>query len=130
MKPFSGALLAVTEVACPDPNCPSRPLGTAELSGGKLRYLMLAAILLSPRPPALLILDEAEASLHPYLLPPLGRLIGAAAARSQIIVVLYAEALAYALHEARAVTHLRLEKQLGETIVADTEPADWVWPTR
>jgi predicted ATPase len=132
---FPGTQLAVTEVAgqlqleVQQPGL-LRPLGTAELSDGTLRYLMLAAILLSPRPPALLILNEPEASLHSDLLPPLGRLIGAAAVRSQIIVVSHAEALAHALHDARAVAHVRLEKRLGETIVADTEPADWVWPTR
>ncbi len=107
-----------------------RPLGTAELSDGTLRYLMLAAILLSPRPSALLVLNEPESSLHPDLLAPLGRLIAAAAARSQIVVVSHAEGLAYTLHDARAVTHVRLEKRLGETIVADVEPADWTWPAR
>jgi predicted ATPase len=57
-------------------------------------------------------------------------LIAAAAGRSQIIVVSHAEALADALHDARAVHHVRLEKRLGETIIADAAPADWVWPTR
>jgi predicted ATPase len=107
-----------------------RPLGTAELSDGTLRYLMLAAILLSPRPSALLVLNEPESSLHPDLLPPLGRLIAAAAARSQIIVVSHADGLADALLDAGALTHVRLGKRLGETIVADAEPAAWVWPSR
>ena len=35
-----------------------RPLKTAELSDGTLRYLLLVAALLSPRPPALMILNE------------------------------------------------------------------------
>jgi predicted ATPase len=107
-----------------------RPLGTAELSDGTLRYLMLAAVLLSPRPSALLVLNEPESSLHPDLLAPLARLIAAAAMRSQIIVVSHAEALAYALHDARAVAHIRLEKRLGETIVAHADPAEWTWPLR
>ena len=107
-----------------------RPLGTAELSDGTLRYLMMAAILLSPRPSTLLVLNEPESSLHPDLLAPLGRLIASAAARSQIVVVSHAESLAHALHDARAVTQVRLEKRLGETIVADAEPAPWVWPAR
>ena len=53
-----------------------RPLGTAELSDGTLRYLLLVAALLSPRPPELMVLNEPETSLHPDLLAPLGRLIG------------------------------------------------------
>ena len=47
-----------------------RPLGAAELSDGTLRYLLLIAALLSPRPPPLMILNEPETSLHPDLLPP------------------------------------------------------------
>lgn len=49
-----------------------RPLRTAELSDGTLRYLLWIAALLSPRPPALLVLNEPETSLHPDLLPALG----------------------------------------------------------
>jgi predicted ATPase len=33
----------------------------------------MVAALLSPRPPALMILNEPETSLHPDLLPPLAR---------------------------------------------------------
>jgi len=40
-----------------------RPLRSAELSDGTLRYLLLVAALLSPRPPALLVLDEPETSI-------------------------------------------------------------------
>ena len=65
----------------------------AELSDGTLRYLLLIAALLSPRPPDLMILNEPETSLHPDLLPPLARLIAQAAQRTQIIVVSHAEPL-------------------------------------
>ena len=57
-----------------------RPLGAAELSDGTLRYLLLVAALLSPRPPGLMVLNEPETSLHPDLLAPLARLIGQASA--------------------------------------------------
>src|SRR5271156_5105002 len=52
-----------------------RPLSAAELSDGTLRYLLWIAALLTPRPPALMILNEHETSLHPDLLPALARLI-------------------------------------------------------
>jgi hypothetical protein len=55
-----------------------RPLGAAELSDCTLRYLLWIAALLSPRPAGLLVLNEPETSLHPDLLPALGRLIAAA----------------------------------------------------
>ncbi len=74
-----------------------RPLKAAELSDGTLRYLLLIAALLSPRPPSLMILNEPETSLHPDLLPPLARLIAQAAQRSQIVVVSHAVGLVSAL---------------------------------
>ena len=49
-----------------------RRMGAAELSDGTLRYLLLVAALLSPRPPGLLVLNEPETSLHRDLLPALG----------------------------------------------------------
>ncbi len=71
-----------------------RPLRAAELSDGTLRYLLLVAALLSPRPPSLMVLNEPETSLHPDLLPPLARLIALASSRSQIIIVTHAQLLA------------------------------------
>lgn len=50
-----------------------RPLRIAELSDGTLRYLLLVAALLTPRPPSLLVVNEPETSLHPNLLAPLAR---------------------------------------------------------
>ena len=79
-----------------------RSLGAAELSDGTLRYLLLIAALLSPRPPPLMILNEPETSLHPDLLPPLARLIAQASRQSQIIVVSHAASLVSALREAGA----------------------------
>jgi len=38
-----------------------RPLTQAELSDGTLRYLLLIAALLTPRPPPLMVLNEPEA---------------------------------------------------------------------
>src|SRR5213083_2100725 len=74
-----------------------RPLDAAELSDGTLRYLLWIAALLTPRPPALIVLNEPETSLHPDLLAPLARLIALAAERSQLIVVTHASPLIAAL---------------------------------
>ncbi len=104
-----------------------RALKVAELSDGTLRYLLLIAALLSPRPPALMIVNEPETSLHPDLLPPLARLIAQASQRSQIIVVSHATALVSELAGARQIV---LEKQLGETLARDDEKPAWNWPTR
>jgi predicted ATPase len=108
-----------------------RPLGTAELSDGTLRYLLLITALLSPRPPELMILNEPEASLHPQLLRPLARLIARAARRSQMIVVSHADDLVLEL-TGEAARRITLEKRLGETIAAGEEddPPAWQWPSR
>jgi predicted ATPase len=107
-----------------------RPLKAAELSDGTLRYLLLTAALLSPRPPSLMILNEPETSLHPDLLPPLARLIAQASKKSQLVVVSHATALVSALAGASEARQIVLEKQLGETLVQDSERPAWTWPAR
>jgi predicted ATPase len=107
-----------------------RPLKASELSDGTLRYLLLVAALLSPRPPALMVLNEPETSLHPELLPPLARLIAQASKRSQVVVVSHAAALVCALDADADCRQIVLEKQLGETVVTEGTPPDWTWPSR
>ena len=107
-----------------------RALTVAELSGGTLRYLLLVAALLSPRPPELMILNEPEASLHPDLLRPLARLLATAAERCQIVVVSHAAGLVEALAAASDATLIELRKELGETVVDGVEAPAWKWPGR
>ena len=110
-----------------------RPLRGAELSDGTIRYLLWTAALLSPRPPALLVLNEPETSLHPDLLPALGRLIARAAEQSQVFVVSHAPRLIAALEEQRGCHRILLEKELGETRIVGVDDLDlpaWHWPAR
>jgi predicted ATPase len=108
-----------------------RPLKAAELSDGTLRYLLWVAALLTPRPPGLLVLNEPETSLHPDLLPALGRLIAQAADRSQVLVVSHAGTLIDALQSQSACRSIVLEKTFGQTLVAgDDDPPRWQWPAR
>lgn len=109
-----------------------RPLLANELSDGTLRYLLLMAALLTPRPPALMVLNEPESSLHPDLLPALARLIVTAAKAGQVWVVSHSSRLVAALEEAGECVSIVLEKQLGQTRVAGHSgfldgPA-WRWP--
>lgn len=112
-----------------------RPLRAAELSDGTLRYLLWIAALLSPRPPPLLVLNEPESSLHPDLLPALGRLVRQAARNSQVIVVSHAARLIATLEDAGDLdvrSHV-LGKELGETRatnLTDDEVPRWEWPAR
>ena len=107
-----------------------RPLKAAELSDGTLRYLLWIAALLTPRPPGLLVLNEPETSLHPDLLPALGRLIAQAAKRSQVIVVSHAAPLIDALQALPECHSIMLEKTLGETAATGQDRPGWKWPER
>ncbi len=110
-----------------------RPLSAAELSDGTLRFLLLTAALLTPRPPALMVLNEPETSLHPDLLPALARLITAASQHSQLIVVSHAGVLIDALDSVAHCKRLHLEKTFGETVLAGTtllNKPKWQWPSR
>ena len=107
-----------------------RPLRISELSDGTLRYLLLVAALLTPRPPSLLVLNEPETSLHPDLLQPLARLIAKASERSQVIVVSHVEPLVDALSGNEGSVVFALDKELGETIAPGIDPPAWEWPTR
>jgi len=55
------------------------------LSDGTLRFICLVVLLLQPRPPALLVLDEPELGLHPFAITVLAELFRSASAHSQIL---------------------------------------------
>jgi predicted ATPase len=109
-----------------------RPLKAAELSDGTLRYLLWVAALLTPRPQGLLFLNEPETSLHPDLLPALGRLIVQTAERTQVLVVSHAPVLVDTLQQTPECQSLSLIKEFGETRVAGEEQERplWQWPSR
>lgn len=112
-----------------------RPLRSAEISDGTLRFLLWAAALLSPQPPSLMVLNEPETSLHPDLVPPLAELIAGAATRTQVVVVTHSETLRERLAtepigSGGDAWEIELFKDWGETRVADqglltTPPWDW-----
>lgn len=108
-----------------------RPLSAAELSDGTLRYLLLIAALLTPRPPTMMVLNEPETSLHPDLLPALARLIVRASERCQVWVVSHASRLIAALEQHPRCNPIELEKVLGQTGIVGQGMLDqpaWGWP--
>lgn len=110
-----------------------RSLSAAELSDGTLRYLLLCAALLSPRPPSLFVLNEPETSLHPDVLPALGRLILRCSEKTQMVVVSHSSILIDQLTEDEYCNHIRLEKMNGATKVFGGNILDtplWKWPPR
>jgi len=107
-------------------------MSAAELSDGTLRYLLLVAALLSPRPPSLMVLNEPETSLHADLIPALARLITSARTHTQIVVVTHARDLVTALSATGAQT-LSLVKEFGATTLEGVAPLQqqaWNWGSR
>ena len=115
-----------------------RPLRSAEISDGTLRFLLWAAALLSPQPPSLMVLNEPETSLHPDLVAPLASLIAEAATRTQVVVVTHSAELRRALaagplgsdSDAREI---ELVKDWGETTIAGQDLLStprWDWGSR
>jgi predicted ATPase len=134
---FDGASLELSEAD--DGSCRigmrqpglQRALGAPELSDGTLRFLLLAAALLSPRPPRLLVLNEPESSLHPSLMPALAALVVAATERAQVVLVTHSGDLVRCLRpDARL---LDLERVGSATTIVGELPFEgpaWTWPRR
>lgn len=110
-----------------------RPLNASELSDGTLRYLLLIAALLTPRPPELMVLNEPETSLHPDLLPALARLIAKVSEECQLWVVSHANRLINALSQFEHCNTLALDKTLGQTQIQGQDllnTPSWLWQNR
>ncbi|MBY8852595.1 AAA family ATPase, partial [Saccharothrix sp. MB29] len=59
---------------------------TNQMSDGTLRFVCLAVLLLHPKLPSLVVLDEPELGLHPYAVVQLAGLLRQASARGQVLV--------------------------------------------
>jgi predicted ATPase len=101
-----------------------RSFDARELSDGTLRYLCLLAALLSPRPPAVLALNEPETSIHPDLLGPLAELIVRTSRDSQLWVTTHSSGLAEAIEALSGAAPVRLEKVNGATRIAGRPDVD------
>lgn len=97
---------------------PERVFSARELSDGQIRFLGLAAALLSYRRPPFIALNEPEASLHPQMLPALAAMIERAAHDAQIWVVTHSAELAD-LVAARCET-------VPRTVVRTPDGATWI----
>ncbi|MFD1260950.1 AAA family ATPase [Entomomonas asaccharolytica] len=109
-----------------------RPLVAQELSDGTLRYLLLTAALLTPRPPSLMVLNEPENSLHTDLLPALARLIINACKHSQLWIISHSKRLINALEQQTDCNTIELEKLLGQTTIKGQKTLEtpaWYWPS-
>lgn len=96
-----------------------RALSAREMSEGTLQYICLLAVLTAYRKPALIAINEPEASLHESFLAPLARLIARAGATtdtgSQICIVTQSGTLAREIAKAADIRPLKVLRESGET---------------
>ncbi len=57
-----------------------------QLSDGTLRFIALATLLMHPKPPSVVIIDEPELGLHPFAISKLAGLMESASSKAQIII--------------------------------------------
>ncbi|OYW91673.1 MAG: hypothetical protein B7Z23_07650, partial [Pseudomonadales bacterium 32-61-5] len=92
-----------------------RPLAGHELSDGTLQFICLAAVLCSPRPPPLLVLNEPETSLNEAVFPALAELVLKASERSQILIISHSQTLSTVLAALCKVRVQELTMRHGDT---------------
>ena len=97
-----------------------------QLSDGSIRFICLAVLLLQPKPPSTVIIDEPELGLHPYALEVLAGLLREAAAACQLIVSTQSRPLVDEFEPADLIVVDRAE---GETVFSrpdSGELAKWL----
>ena len=98
---------------------PSYLYGPQQLSDGSIRFIALAAALLSPPKlmPGLILLDEPELGLHPHAIDKLVGMIKIASVNSQVVVATQSPRLVdgFTVEQVRLVD---VDRMTGETIVS------------
>ena len=93
----------------------TRYIPVSRLSDGTLRYMALAAILLDPNPPPLVVIEEPELGLHPDITLEIGQLLVKASQRTQLVVTTHSKDLVDTLSEYSSSVVV-CEKYDGESI--------------
>ena len=93
------------------------------LSDGLLRFLSLLVVLLNPRPPSLILIDEPEVGLHPSLIGLIGELLVDASTRTQLIVATHSPQLLNELQKEH-ICVVETDKEGASTITRASEKPD------
>ena len=98
-----------------------RYIPASRLSDGTLRYMMLAAILLDPQPPPLLVIEEPELGLHPDVVLGIGEMLIQASERTQLVVTTHSRVLINTLED-HASSVVVCEKRNGQSVMKRLDP--------
>ena len=111
-----------------EPGRGERYIPASRLSDGTLRYMALAAILLDPEPPPLVVIEEPELGLHPDVVLGVGEMLIKASERTQLVVTTHSTGLIDALSECPSSVVV-CEKDDGESRLDRLEAkylAEWL----
>ena len=97
-----------------------RYIPASRLSDGTLRYMALAAILLDPEPP-LVVIEEPELGLHPDVVLSIGRMLVEASRRMQLVVTTHSHGLIDALDDCPSSV-IVCDKHDGESVFERLDP--------
>ncbi len=98
-----------------------RYIPASRLSDGTLRYMALAAILLDPEPPPLVVIEEPELGLHPDVVLSIGDMLVKASERTQLVVTTHSRVLINSLED-HASSVVVCEKRDGQTHMKRLDP--------
>ncbi len=98
-----------------------RYIPASRLSDGTLRYMALAAILLDPEPPPLVVIEEPELGLHPDVVLSIGEMLINASKRTQLVVTTHSRVLINALED-RPSSVVVCGKRDGQTEMKRLDP--------
>jgi len=89
-----------------------RDLSASLLSDGTLRFICLATLLLQPKLPSTILIDEPELGLHPYAIGILAELLQSASVDTQVIVSTQSVSL---IDEFKAEDIIVVEREEGQS---------------
>ena len=98
-----------------------RYIPASRLSDGTLRYMALAAILLDPEPPPLIVIEEPELGMHPDVVLSIGEMLINASQRTQLVVTTHSRVLINALED-HSSSVVVCEKRDGQTQMQRLDP--------
>lgn len=93
----------------------------AVLSDGTLRFICMATLLLQPRLPSVILVDEPELGLHPYAISVLANLLQSAAKRTQVLISTQSVTLMNLFEPQDVVV---VDREEGQSIFRRLEKAD------
>ncbi|MEU1209160.1 AAA family ATPase [Nocardia sp. NPDC005825] len=97
-----------------------------QMSDGTLRFVCLTTLLLHPRLPMLVVLDEPELGLHPYAIVALAGLLRQASVHSQVLIATQSVTL---MNQMSLEDLIIVERRGGESVFTRPDPeelGDWL----